>query len=288
MLRFVPGNKSETSVTINFLKSRAGLMYLGQCLPDNSGLAFLGIPFGEHYKLREQLEQLRNSEVLQMYSLEEVEWLRNVSFNPIFFDFKSRTWNFDWTDAENSKEPLLTPEAKEEQAPIIDYKDILILKELQKGVPRTLSKLSKTIEIDQHNLRYHHKHHVRRAISGYYLKMLPVDLPKYQSTLVFIFEPANDQALLDARAVALTIPFTQSVWKCDRNYCWYVSCPGMYTNEVMSYVNEKFLKIPGALRHIPINSSTEFTDTIPHHLFNEHRGCWEYDPEAPLSPPVKK
>ncbi|MDA4130689.1 MAG: hypothetical protein OK457_07950 [Thaumarchaeota archaeon] len=284
MLTFTPTEKTYTPGVEEFLKDGAGLTYLGRVLPHNSCFAMFGIPFGEHYKLRDQLEHLRNSNVIENYSLDELEWLRNVSFNPNFFDFKTRSWKFNWDDAEKSKELLLTPDAREEeQAPVVDYKDILILKELQKSVPRTLSKLSKTIGLDQHNLRYHYKTHARRAISGYYLRLVPKGPTAEQITLIFIHEFTNERGLNEARQAGLAIPFTQRVWKTERYYCWYVSCPGEYANGVLSYVNEKFTKIPGRLNVLNIDSANEFVGVIPYMLFNEEKGSWNYEPKSALS-----
>ena len=287
MLQITPTEKSLTPAIENFLKDCTGTMYLGRVLPNNGIIAFLGIPFGEQYKLREQLEHLKNSEVIETYSLDEIEWYRNVSFNPAFFDFKLRNWSFDWADLEKSKEPLLTPDSKEELAPIVDYKDILILKELQRNVPRTLSKLSKTIGLDQHNLRYHYKSHARRAIAGYFLRLVPKDSSKKQTTMIFTFEFANEKALNEARSTALLIPFTQKVWRTERMYCWHVSCPGEYTNAVLCFVNEKFAKIQGKLKFFNVDSSSEYIGTIPFQLFNEERESWNYQPKAAL-PAVKK
>ena len=193
-----------------------------------------------------------------------------------------RDWNFSWDDLDKSKEPLLTPESKEEQAPIVDYKDILILKELQQKVPRTLSKLSKTIGLDQHNLRYHYKTHARRAIAGYYLQLIPRNASQYQSTIIFSHELVNEKALNEARNVALAIPFTQRVWKSERNFGWDVSCPGKYVSGLLRYVNGKFAKIPGKLKAMYIDPMTEYVGTIPYTLFDEERGTWKYEPQSAL------
>ena len=283
MLYFRPLEKSLTSAIENFLKEGAGLMYLGRVLPNNCAFATFGIPFGEHYKLRDQLEHLRNSNIISSYSLDEIEWLRNVSFNSSFYDFKQRSWKFEWEELENFKEPLLTPDVPEDQAPVVDYKDILILKELQQSVPRTLSKLSGSIGLDQHNLRYHYKTHARRAISGYYLKLSSENKSGSRSSMIFMHEFGNHGTLDEGRAVALDIPFTQRVWKTEKYYCWYTSCPGEYTNGLLRYVNQKFAKIPGKLEVLSIDSESEYQSTIPHTLFDERNGTWRYEPKSALS-----
>jgi DNA-binding Lrp family transcriptional regulator len=283
MLTFTPVEKSYTSGIEEFLRDGAGLMYMGRVMPQNSGFATFGIPFGEHYKLRDQLEHLRNSNILENYTLDELEWNRNVSFNPTFFDFKDRSWKFTWEDVDKAKEPPLSPEIREEQAPVVDYKDILILKELQRSVPRTLSKLSKTIGLDQHNLRYHYKTHVRRAIAGYFLRLVPKGAISEQTTMIFIHEFTNEKVFNESRQMALAIPFTQRVWKTERYFCWYVSCPGEHTNAVLRYVNEKFTRMPGRLNVLNIDTTSEYAGLLPHTLFNEEKGSWNYEPKSALS-----
>lgn len=283
MLHFRPVERSYTPTIEQFLKEGAGLMYLGRVMPNNSSFATLGIPFGEHYKLRDQLEHLRNANIIESYTLNEIEFLRNVSFNPSFYNFRARKWNFKWEDVEKSKESLLAPEPAEEQAPIVDYKDILILKELQQNVPRTLSKLSKIIDLDQHNLRYHYKTHVRRAISGYYLKLNPKESLVTHSTMVFMHEFGNDKAFNEGRSVALSIPFSQRVWKTERYYCWHASCPGEFSNSLLKYVTERFSKVSGKLFVFSIDSETENEGIIPYALFNDRNGVWDYEPKVALS-----
>jgi len=283
MLHFKPVEKSSTPAIETFLKEETGLMYLGRVLPNNCGFATFGIPFGEHYKLRDQLEHLRNSNIIGSYSLDEIEFLRNVSFNSNFYDFKERSWKFNWDEVEQFKDPVITPDLPEDQAPVVDYKDILILKELQQSVPRTLSKLSGAIGLDQHNLRYHYKTHARRAIAGYYLKLSSTNAHGSQSAMIFMHEFGNDEWMNEGRVVALNIPFTQRIWKTEKYHCWYACCPGEYTNSLLKYVNDKFAKIPGRLEVLNIDSEGEYLNTIPYTLFDERNGNWRYEPKSALS-----
>jgi len=282
MLQITPTQKSYTDGIETFLKDSAGPVYIGRVLPDNSSVSMLAIPFGEQYKLREQLAHLRSSNIIESYSLDEVEWIRDISLNPAMYDFKERNWRHDWEDLDKNRDPPIAPDAKEDQAPVVDYKDILILKELQQNVPRTLSKLSKRIGLDQHNLRYHYKTHVRRAISGYYLRLIPQDSGKYHTSIIFSLEIQNEKSLAEARSVSLRIPFTQKSWKTERDYCWLTRCPGEHTTSLLRYVNNKFMKIPGKLKVTYIDSQTEFFGTIPHTLFDEEKGIWKYEPKSAI------
>jgi hypothetical protein len=282
MLHVTPTQKSYTDSIDSFLKESGGPLYIGRVIPENTSVSLLAIPFGEQYKLTDQLAHLRNENTIESYSLDEVKWIRSVSINPSMYDFKKRDWKFTWDEVDRVKEPLATPEIIEEQAFSFDYKDILILKELQKAIPRTLSKLSKSVGLDQHKLRYHYKAHVRRATHGYYLRLVPSDSGETYSTLLFTHEAQNERTLADARAISLRIPFTQRAWKTERNYCWVTQCPGDYTSGFMRYVNEKFMEIPGKVTISYIDTMSEYFGTIPHNLFNEYKGIWTYEPKAAL------
>lgn len=281
MLQLTPVQKSHIEAMDTFLKNSGGVLYLSRILPENASLSLLGIPFGEQYKLREQLVHLKTSNMLESYSLDEVEWMRDVSFIPSMYDFKERDWSFRWDDLDKNREPASIQEIKEDPAQLIDYKDILILKELQKSIPRTLSKLSKPIGLDQHNLRYHFKSHVRSAISGYYLKINPKN-PELYATFLFSHTFQNERSIADARTVSLRIPFTQKVWKTERNYCWLSQCPGEYTGGLLRYVNDKFIKIPGKLTVSYIDTASEHSGTISHSLFDQDKGVWKYEPKSSI------
>ena len=278
ILTFKPNKKTYTDRIEKALKKGAGLMYMAKQVPYRSSFAILAIPFGEDIKLREQFEELKNKGVIEEYSFEEIEWMRYLSFDPSYYDFKQRKWNFNWAKLEN-KEPLLTPYSKsEEPLPQIDYKDILILKELREKVPRTLSKLSGTIGLDQHNLRYHYKNHARLVIEGYYLKLFSTENQDNNVSLKFVYTIENERSLIETRSIAVSLPFTTHVWKTEKTYGWSVRCPGDYVRDLLTYVNERFTNIQGKLELLVIDAKSEFEASLPHDLFDESSGTWHYEP----------
>ncbi len=101
--------------------------------------------------------------------------------------------------------------------------------------------------------------------------------------MIFMHEFGNDEGMDEGRIVALNIPFTQRIWKTEKYFCWYVCCPGEYTNGLLRYVNDKFSKVPGRLEVLNINSEAEFISPIPYTLFDERSGNWRYEPKSALS-----
>jgi DNA-binding Lrp family transcriptional regulator len=284
ILEFKPNNKLHTLPIENALKVGGGMMHCSRVVPDNSTFAHIAAPLGEDYKLRNELESLRRTDILDYFSFEEIEWMRHLSFDPTFYDFKQRKWNFDWKDLDKKKEPLLTPMSK--NSPFqVDYKDIMILNQLREQVPRTLSKLSKRLKIDQHNLRYHYKNHARVAIQGYYLSLTQKgrEYGKQNASLKFLYQIANEKSLIEARTVAVSLPFTTLVWKTERTYGWAVRCPGEYVNGLLSYVNEKFTTIQGKLRLLFVDANSEFSGSIPIQMLDELSNKWQYSPTIALT-----
>ena len=280
ILQISPTQKGQADSIESHVKEIAKPLYIGRVIPENTSLCILGIPFGEQYKLREQLAHLRNSNLIESYSLEEIEWSRGVSLNPLMYDFRKRDWSFSWNDVDKVKEPLTTSQSAEDGSIAIDYKDILILKELQQSIPRTLSKLSKRIGLDQHNLRYHYKTHVRGAFAGHFVRLIPTSSESY-GTIMFSVEVQNDRSLAEARSISLKIPFTQNAWKTERNYFWIARCPGERMSGMLRYINEKFMKISGKIKFAFIDARSEYIGPIPYTLFDEEKGTWKYDPKLP-------
>jgi hypothetical protein len=282
ILEFKPTSKSYSQPIESALKNTGGLINCSKLIPDNSCFGLVVTPFGEESKLKEELNSLKEARVLEGYSLEEVEWFRHFSFDPTAYDFKERRWIINWDDMDKRREPLLTPYSKGGRIHV-DYKDIMILKELRDKVPRTLSKLSKKLKIDQHNLRYHYKNHASLAIQGYYLKLASSPNSVNNMTIKFVYDISNERSLVEARTAANSIPFTTVAWKTESTYGWEVRCPGEFAPGLLSYVNRKFINISGRVRMVVADGNSEFRGGIPTNLFDESSNRWVYSPKIAIS-----
>jgi hypothetical protein len=288
MMEFTPlkatsGNKLQNGV----LGGGAGVIYSAKVVPENSHLAILAVPFGDQYKLWMEMEDLVKTGVIKNYSLREIRSMRNLSFNPSFYSLRESRWSFTWKDVEKyqhkikgkSSEVLSDAKTRTDSA-IFDYKDLLILREFQKRIPKSISKLVKPLELDHFNIRYHYNHHAKQAILGYRLKVVP-ERPKELCSFVFLFSRDNgeDDALEMARSVALSLPFTDSEWETEKEYCWAASCPGEYANELLRFTRNKFAQIRGNLRFLTLDSTSEFQGTVPVQFYDEKAHKWSYSPK---------
>lgn len=298
MLEFVPSDGLKATGMNGILGNDVGITYSARVLPRSSFVSLLGIPLGQHYKLWMKLEELVRNGTIKRYSLQEIQSLTRPTLNHSFFDLRRGNWHFDWKDVENYRNTLISDgkistdaesgSPKIENA-IVDYKDLLILREFQKRIPRSITKVTKSIGGDHHSMRYHYNHHVKQVISGYRIKVLPENLGKWASFL-FTFVPASQESQPPIRSVALSLPFTTAEWSSQNRYNWIASCPGEYSSEMLHYIDSATGKIKGNLEISILDTKTEFHATVPYLAYDEARGEWNYEPKisSDLSTPFQK
>ncbi len=290
LIEFTPSRHGAQS---GIFGGAVGITYTARVLPGNSYVAFVAAPFGNHYKLWIELERLVKDGSIQNYSLTEVKAMRNISLNPSFYSFTDRKWNFTWKEVEAHEKKIGEARAKrlpplksgrESKAIDVDYRDLLILREFQKRIPKSISKLEKPLEIDQYNIRYHYNQHVRHAILGYRAKVIP-EKPREISSFLFLLSQLDDDSLAKARCVALSLPFVDYEWKTEKEYGWHVSCPGEYSNELLRHLAQRLAEFKGDLRFLALDSMSEYRGTIPVQSFDEKTQTWNYEPKISSSKP---
>lgn len=288
MVKIDADRKLDKDVIASFFHDEIGLTSLLSVMLTNSLAMLLAIPENQHYKLERILEYLETSKVIQKYSMDKIEWIRHVSFDPSHYDLQKRKWTFDWKNIELESRIKQIDNSPIQAAPTVngsnspvDHKDLLILRAFQRRVPRSISKLEHIIGSDQHSLRYHYNKHVKSLIRGYYLKVVPQE-SDYQNLFLFVYESQSERDLAQARRIALSLPFTTVEWKTNREYAWLALWPGEYVNAAFGYLDQKITRLPGQLKHFLIDSKTELTQMLPCELFDDEAGMWKYEPKISL------
>ncbi|MHB8566082.1 MAG: hypothetical protein ACYC7D_10630 [Nitrososphaerales archaeon] len=290
MIRISLGRNLEKDALAGFFHDEIGLTTLISPMISNSITLLVAVPHNQHFKLERILQYLVTSEIIKEYSMKEIEWSRHVSFDPSHYDFQARSWAFDWKNIELESMIKKTAESEnplkgvpqDESTNKIDQRDLLILRALQRKVPRAISKLTNIIGSDQHSLRYHYNRHVKYLIRGYYLKILPHESIDRQNLFFFVYKPRNVQDFVEARRIALSLPFTTTEWRTDSEYAWLAQWPGEFANSAFKYLDKKFARLAGSLEHFLIDSETELTQLIPCELFDNETRSWKYEPKKKL------
>lgn len=290
MLQAEPELKEFADAVETILKASKVIVELNRIMPTNSLVGFANIPYGQEDLLSGELQKLVQSGILRSFSLERVEWIRSVSINLDYYDFATKSWHIDWDKITATTDSLSIGEQQKFkfQSAMTDYKDLIILSEIQKKIPRTITELSRRTGLEPYNLRYHYIRHAKSAICGYHAQVLNKQKRPGHSSFVFIHGIESYQNFVEARKVALALPFTTSEWKTKKGYCWSVICPGEFSNEVQKFVTEKFAKIPGPLNFLLIDSTNVHVSTLPRGLFDEREGRWREYRITPLAKVISK
>ncbi|MHB1908770.1 MAG: hypothetical protein ACYCQJ_07835 [Nitrososphaerales archaeon] len=280
--------KKEANIQtiMGFLNGEIGLSYLPYTMVSDTVIAFVAIPENQSYKLEALLEYLVSIGAIRNYTMEKIAFSRHVSFDHSYYNFRKSEWQFDWKDVESRRMNKTVPSLSypnSSRSPTVDYKDLLILREFQRKVPRSISKLASVLECDSFNARYHYNNHAKHAIKGYYLKVRPYLSVDEQSSFLFVYKFAKEKDFEEARRIALSLPFTTMEMVTEQTYAWFASLPGEYTNSTFRYLDQHFLNLGSKLKHFAIDSSTELLHTIPCELFDQNEGMWDYAPKIALN-----
>jgi len=177
-----PGQERKLRQIINNL---GYWTYLVRCYGKYDGYySIFAFPAEHKKRLEEYLEKATQLEGLSRYLLFYTSNLTEVAPNFDWFDFKSKSWNFQWKGwiaevqiaSKEIPQRLMDPQSYSIRA---DKADILIMKELEKDGTARFTKLAKVANMTPQGVRYrYHKHIVGRALStDYEVAILPYPLP---------------------------------------------------------------------------------------------------------------
>ena len=142
--------------------------------------------FPAEYKkeLEEYLNTASQLEVFKRYIFYPTTNFTEVAPNFDWFDFQSRSWNFQWkrwieeVQRASGRLPLKLKEPKSYSIRV-DETDVLILKELEKDGTTKFTKLAEIANITPQGVRYRYHKHIlgQDIITDYEVATLPYPLP---------------------------------------------------------------------------------------------------------------
>ncbi len=159
--------------------------YIARCYGKYDGYyTILAFPARCRKELEAYLDKAVELGILARYIFYPTTNLIEVVPNFDWFDFRDRSWNFQWkrwTDEVQSASGKLPQKFAEptSYSVQVDETDVLILKELEKDGTAKFTELAKIVDITPQGVRYrYHKHIVGRSlISDYEAAILPYPLP---------------------------------------------------------------------------------------------------------------
>lgn len=176
--------------------------YTARCYGKFNGFyAVFSFPAKYKAALEDYSERARRLGAMSNYVLFWTPNIFEVARNFDWYDFKRKTWNFPWQrwvsealgSSEHLPQRLADPESYEVE---VDYKDLLILKELERNGLEDFTQLSKVIKITPQAVRYRFQQHIakRNLITQYEIAIFPYPLQS-SDLCAFVFNFPNESAL---------------------------------------------------------------------------------------------
>ena len=195
-------NHGHSEALLSAIENTGYWSYTTRCYGRFNGIyAVFSFPFDQKAALEEYLEKARQLGVISDYLLLWTTNIFEVAPNFAWYDFRRKAWNFAW---ENWRDEILNsstnlPERLNDPASyeiLVDYTDLLILKELEKDGLRDFTELSKVVKITPQAVRHRFCQHLmkRKLITQYEVAIFPYPL-EISDLCAFIFDFPDQRAM---------------------------------------------------------------------------------------------
>ncbi len=194
--------------------------YIARCYGKFNGFySIFSFPAKHKVALEDYLVRAKSLGVISNYRLFWTTNIFDVALNFDQYDFKNKIWNLPWAEWVNEAlsapqdlpQHLRDPESYEIK---VDYRDLLILKELEKNALASFTDISKVVGISPQAVRYRFQQHItrRRLLAGHDMVIFPYPLETSELCAV-IFDFPNETALAKFANSLLDKPFVLSYAK---------------------------------------------------------------------------
>lgn len=264
--------------------------YLAPCYGEFNG--FYGIfsfPYDHLSEFEGYFERAKQLGALAGYVFLQTSNVVDVAPSFSWFDFEHRAWNFPWEKwtanvlggSEQFPAFLADPRSYEV---LVDERDVLMLKELEKDGLKDFTELAKVVDITPQGVRHRfHEHILKRGLlSGYEVAVLPYPL-QISDLCAFVID-FRDQAALSKFANSLqgkafVISHAKVIGRNSLLVHFYV--PKTEFTNLLSSLNRLTVKgIVQSFFYVFIDLSSFKRQTISYELFKN--GVWDCNVEEKL------
>ncbi len=282
-----PGQKKKLRQVIDNLDYWT---YLVRCYGKYDGYyAIFAFPSAHKKELQEYLDIAAQLKYLSRYIIYWTTNFTEVAPNFDWFDFKSKSWNFQWKywieEIQNGSEKLAKELMDPESYPIrADETDVFILKELEKDGAARFTELAEVANMTPQGVRYRYNKHIvgRGLLTDYEVATLPYPLPTSEMCS-FIIDFEKEEKLAKFVDSLQKKPFIFSYAKAiGRNsIVVHTYTPKTEFSKFIDSMNrlvEK--KLTKSFLYVTLDGASSQRQTISYEFFRENQ--WVYPHEEKL------
>jgi len=279
-IRFSKANLRWATRILGVLNEVGYLTYYAKIIPQGHYVALFAIPAGTTGDYREFLAHLQDLGIIENFQFEEALVSRHNSMNPRYFNFRSGSWEVDWTKVRlDEARPLKLPHRAGTGK--VDMCDLLIVKEFQKDAMQHLAEIARKVKISPKTLEYHYRSHVQgRLIPGYNVRWMR-DLERTLAHSVLLTRLTASglgrQEFASLQGAVSKIPFlwAEDLLK-DGTYIATVLMPVQDAVATFAYLNNEVPNLDAKVSIGFIKIPDAYLYTIPYNMFDEKRKKWSF------------
>jgi len=210
-------NHGHIETLLNVIENTGYWSYTTRCYGKFNGIyAVFSFPYEQKAALEEYLEKARQLGAISSYILLWTTNIFEVAPNFDWYDFRRKAWNFAWPEWQDQilnssadlPERLSDPTSYEI---LVDFTDLLMLKELEKDGLRDFTELSKVTKITPQAVRHRFHQHLikRKLIAQYEVAIFPYPL-EISDLCAFILDFPDQQTMAKFANTLVDKPFVLS------------------------------------------------------------------------------
>lgn len=282
-----PGQKGKLRQVIENLDYWT---YVTRCYGKYDGYyAILAFPAKYEKQLKDYLDRSVQLGALSRYIFYRTTNLTEVGPSFDWFDFQSKSWNFQWErwidEIQNkSEKPPLEPLEPKAYSIRGDYTDMLILKELEKDGAAKFTKLAKIANITPQGVRYRYNNHIvgRSLLTDFEVAALPYPIPT-SDMCCFVVSFSNKEKLTKFAQSLQNKPFIINYGKVIGQHSLIVHTYTLKTEfakliDSMNHLAEK--KLIKDFLYMTLDVASFRRQTFSYEFFKEDK--WTYDNKTKL------
>jgi hypothetical protein len=281
-----PRKINDTRHFFGSLNETAGLRYYSRSLISRRFDCEFNIPQGKNSELDSLFLELEKMKLVRECSFSSVIWKDFPRLKTDLFDYSAGLWDVDFSRlvGDPSSRALV---ARENDRSSIDYKDLMITKELEIDPSAKAVDISGKIGCPPRDVVYHLASHVLgKIIRSFRIRWIgtPDAWSKHSIVgLTLVFKKIDNQQTLHAESILTSLPFLWSHSRTLEGYLAEFLIPLSMLVETLNYVSVQLDRVDLTPEIYSPDWSCTSSFTIPYQLFDRESRTWSFDAERAVS-----
>ncbi len=274
------------------LNENSGLRYYSKSLINFKFDSEFAVPSGKVRELAGVFEELEKMNLVSEVELHEIKWKDFPTLKTEFFDYPAGEWDVDFSRLIGDPSVRLRLE-EDAELPIFDYKDLMILKELEIEPWVKEVELARKIGCPVRDISYHlRKHVLEKNLASFKIRWIGTQQAWAKHSIVgmtFQFKNISETKSRHLISILSSVPFLWSHLRTfDGIYLAEVLIPISALSEATKYISDRLEQVSMSPEILLNDWSCSSNYTIPYQLFDKVQKTWAFDSDKIMTAIAQK